>query len=77
MGNETISYFDCKSLKSLFVDFEPFNQQCQFRDCNHTNQTKGCAVIEAVSQGKISAKRLNSYQQILNNYIFKTPEYQR
>jgi len=36
---------------------------CRFGDCSHTHEP-GCAVMEAVEQGRISAARYHSYQRI-------------
>jgi ribosome biogenesis GTPase len=34
--------------------------QCRFKDCSHTCE-KGCAVLAAVEEGKISRSRHDSY----------------
>ena len=43
-----------------FRDFEPFIGQCRFSSCSHTSE-KGCAVLEAVAEGKIPQSRHQSY----------------
>lgn len=40
-----------------FVEYLPY---CKFSTCSHTND-KGCAVLKAVEDGKISKSRHNSY----------------
>ena len=35
--------------------------QCRFSDCAHVCE-KGCAVVEAVEEGKISRSRYESYK---------------
>ena len=59
-----------------FVEFQPFARRCKFRDCKHQHEP-GCALIEAVAQGKIQPGRLQSYQHILQSLddspTFKPP----
>jgi ribosome biogenesis GTPase len=38
---------------------------CHFRNCRHRTEP-GCAVIELVTQGRISAERYAAYIEILN-----------
>jgi ribosome biogenesis GTPase len=47
-------------LGSLFIDFAPFLGKCRFHNCQHVNEP-GCAVKEAVSEGKIMAQRYEFY----------------
>ena len=44
-----------------FKDIDALIGSCKFNDCNHNN-CKGCAITEAVSEGKIS---LDRYQRFL------------
>ena len=46
-----------------FVEFAQYRGQCRFRDCRHLHEP-GCALIKAVQDGKISARRLKLFQQI-------------
>ncbi|MDO4864700.1 MAG: ribosome small subunit-dependent GTPase A, partial [Ruminococcus sp.] len=41
-----------EELAACFREFAEFTDNCRFRDCSHTCE-KGCAVVEAVEQGKI------------------------
>ncbi len=50
-------------LKQYFVDFRPYEEHCQFADCNHI-QEPGCAVKEAVEKGEIFAERYDNYVNI-------------
>ena len=50
-------------LKQYFVDFRPYEEHCQFADCNHI-QEPGCAVKEAVEKGEIFAERYENYVNI-------------
>ncbi len=51
-----------------FVEFRPFIGQCRFRDCRHEKE-QGCALLQAVADGKIDERRLHSYQFILRSRI--------
>ena len=52
-------------LKYAFPEFEEYLGQCQFNSCNHLCE-KGCAVVEAVSEGKISKSRHDSFVAMYN-----------
>lgn len=47
-----------------FKEFMPHTSGCKFRDCQHTVEP-GCAVQQAVVDGKISAIRFASYQAFM------------
>lgn len=47
-------------LEAFFVEFIPYVQKCRFKNCMHRNE-EGCAVIAAVENGEISARRHYSY----------------
>ena len=49
-----------EELAGCFREFDGLTDQCQFRDCSHTCE-KGCAVVEALGRGEISASRHSSY----------------
>lgn len=50
-------------LEKAFADIEELMQQCKFKDCQHKSEP-GCAVQEAITDGLLSAKRLQSYRKI-------------
>lgn len=52
-------------LPHCFREFEDFLPYCKFSTCTHTCD-KGCAVVEAVEQGKISKSRHDSYVSMYN-----------
>lgn len=52
--------FDC------FREFRPYFGMCRFSTCAHINE-KGCAVCEAVNNGKITESRHSSYVQMYND----------
>lgn len=50
-------------LAECFPDFAPFRDQCRFTGCSHTVE-KGCAVIQAVKEGKILPSRHENYKKL-------------
>ena len=49
-----------KELASAFREFRPYLDLCRFQGCAHIKE-KGCAVLEAAAEGKISLSRHKSY----------------
>jgi len=49
-----------------FVEFHPLIGLCKFHNCRHVNEP-GCALIKAADEGKISARRLDFYQKLLQS----------
>ncbi len=47
-----------------FRDFQPWLGQCRFRNCRHEGEA-GCALAAAVADGRLPARRLESYRAIL------------
>ena len=43
-----------------FREFVPYLGECQFSSCSHTCE-KGCAILQAVEEGKIPRSRFESY----------------
>ena len=60
----TLLHLDPTTLAQGFVEMRPWLGRCQFRDCQHLQET-GCAVTDAVDRGLISHERHASYCQIL------------
>ena len=56
-------------LGGAFPDVEELVGQCRFSDCRHENEP-GCAVLEALRQGKLSPERWKSYRQLQREAIF-------
>jgi ribosome biogenesis GTPase / thiamine phosphate phosphatase len=51
-----------------FLEFREFLDGCQFTDCSHL-QDKGCAVREAVEQGRINGERYGRYCRLLDKTL--------
>lgn len=47
-----------------FLELRPYQGQCKYRECRHIDEPD-CAVVKAVSEGKISRWRYKSYLAIL------------
>lgn len=54
-----------ENLQFTFPDFNDWLGECRFTSCTHTGE-KGCAVAQAVLDGKIQQSRLDSYRMIYN-----------
>ncbi len=52
-----------ENLQYAFPEMEPYLLQCRFTGCSHTCE-KGCAVRQAVEEGKIAQSRYQSYQMM-------------
>ena len=52
-----------EELPDCFPDFSPYLGRCRFLDCAHVRE-KGCAVLEAVKQGKLQLTRHQSYVRL-------------
>ncbi len=49
---------------SGFVELAPLADNCKFRDCKHTHNTKGCALRQAVKDGEVLERRVDSLVQL-------------
>ena len=59
-----INNFELKeNLEYCFSDFKEYLGGCKFTSCTHTKE-KSCAILEAVSSGKIEKTRHESYCQL-------------
>lgn len=56
--NESV---DLEDIQYCFPEFQPYLGKCKFVSCSHTVD-KGCAVLEALNDGKIEKTRHESYK---------------
>ena len=56
--------FDPVELKDGWPEFAPFEGQCYFQPCYHATEPR-CAVLQAVAEGRIDARRHGRYQALL------------
>ncbi len=54
---------DGEDLEQTFSDIAAFAADCRFRDCTHRDEP-GCAVQQAVAEGKLQASRLERYFEL-------------
>ncbi|MEB3218225.1 MAG: ribosome small subunit-dependent GTPase A [Nostocales cyanobacterium 94392] len=59
------------SLRSTFEDIEILAQECRFRNCQHT-QEPGCAIQQALQEGKLDYSRFISYQKLQKEFDYLT-----
>jgi ribosome biogenesis GTPase len=57
---------EAREIGHYFVEFRPLLNQCRFHNCRHLNEP-GCAVLQAVEDGTVSAERYYNYLSILHN----------
>jgi len=61
-------------LDETFAEIIELSQQCQFNDCTHVTE-KGCAVLNAVEDGKLSEKRYQNYIKMNKESIYNEMSY--
>lgn len=54
---------DTKGLEITFDDIVNLSTECKFNDCTHTNE-KGCAILNAIENGKIDAESYINFQKM-------------
>lgn len=60
---DMVEPISCENLQFAFREFRPYIGQCRFSDCAHLREP-GCAVLEALEQGKIAPERHQSYAKL-------------
>ncbi|MCD8052400.1 MAG: ribosome small subunit-dependent GTPase A [Clostridiales bacterium] len=60
---ETPELLDKEQLADAFREFRPYLGQCRYVGCSHTKE-KGCAVRQALKEGKICRSRYDSYLRL-------------
>lgn len=64
-----------EDLQHCFKEFEEYIGECKFQDCSHRVE-KGCAVLDALNDGKIAKSRHESYTMIYEDAA-KIKEWER
>jgi ribosome biogenesis GTPase len=64
-GVRTLALFDVdpEELDAYFPDIAPLVTDCRFSDCTHSVEP-GCAVVQAVEEGRVSVHRYESYVRL-------------
>ena len=69
-GMRELALFDCEQgIEELFDDITPYLGQCRFNDCQHETEP-GCAVQQAITDGKLSGQRWQRYQKLQREQQF-------
>lgn len=63
---------DPEQLQYTFREFTPYLHQCRFVGCAHVKE-KGCAVLEALREGKIQPSRHQSYVRLYEQAKERNP----
>ncbi len=50
-----------------FIDIRQFNGACKFSNCSH-HKEPGCAMKQAVSDGKLNEQRFNNYLRLIQEF---------
>lgn len=52
-------------LPATFRELRPFLDQCEYEDCEHGENEEGCALRQALAEGRISSSRFASFEKLL------------
>ena len=66
---ERFDFFELDDLKHTFREFDSFIGECKYTKCSHTKED-GCAILEAVKDGRIPKSRHENYCMLYD--ILKT-----
>jgi ribosome biogenesis GTPase / thiamine phosphate phosphatase len=61
-------------LDETFSEITALSEKCRFNDCTHVNE-KGCAVLNAVANGRLSAERYNNFIKINKESAYNDMSY--
>ncbi len=70
LGNFAID----SGIADTFQEIESFVDKCRFNDCSHTRED-GCAVLQALSDGKISDARYRNYMKMKKESAYYEQSY--
>ncbi len=60
---ERFDFFTLEDLPHTFREFAPYLGNCRYTDCTHTTD-EGCAIVEAVRDGRIGKSRHGAYREL-------------
>ncbi len=62
---ERFDFFEKEDLPTTMREFLPYIGQCRYTKCSHTKE-EGCAILNALHEGKISPSRHASFVELYN-----------
>jgi len=63
-----------QGLNEVFDEISELSKQCRYHDCSHL-QEDGCAILEAVNQGRISRDRYQNFIKMTKEAQFLEMSY--
>ena len=63
-GLRTVGLAGTQAAQEVFTEVAELAEQCRFADCAHVTEP-GCAVLAALEDGRLTARRLESYRTLL------------
>lgn len=60
-----------QSIDAVFADIQLLAMQCRFADCRHETEL-GCAVLRAIQEAVIDARRLANYRKLIRENALAT-----
>lgn len=70
LGNISVE----SGIDETFSEILELSQSCKFANCSHTNE-KGCAILSAISEGKLPEQRYNNYIKMKKESTFNEMSY--
>ena len=70
LGNFSVT----TGLGETFTEISELSEKCQFNDCTHVGE-KGCAVLDAVAKGLLSADRYQNYIKMTKESTYNEMSY--
>jgi ribosome biogenesis GTPase len=69
-GMREIQLADCETgVEETFAEITELARSCRFADCRHQDEP-GCRVQQAIADGTLDERRLNSYRKLLREQAF-------
>lgn len=69
-GLKTVGLPSSEGLDRAFSEIEELAEACRFTDCSHRVEP-GCAVLDAVDDGELTQRRLDSYRKLLREAAYQ------
>jgi ribosome biogenesis GTPase len=70
LGNFSIEI----GIDETFAEITELSKKCQFNDCTHVS-VKGCAILSAVEEGRLSADRYQNYIKMNKEFTYNEMSY--